>query len=401
MIDPSKILAFLSNYFEGFKTLYSANKNRGGVSYEELERIFNSTEIVNKLETYQLVDEKIDGSFYLRDIYFNFIEGLLDDYTLDMPEQIGKFHLSLNESYRKLMVSTEKNETLKLLNALGDEIQKFEWQLKRNIKNLIKETQKIKANNEKLPYKQKLRKATELSRIYLEPLNAILSDHDDSIYSLVINVLQLSNQEQFINRDIDIKNGYKRLYEIYNGFKAEMFYENKLLNKEVLYLLERIKRESQILSGCINYLHERERFSTPEILENRIRVTSYKDFSKDVYYDARDVWDGFRDIYEDVEIVPTEELEISWLYDERRYVDLLEGALPIYDYYQWVYDVLLEEQEEVTMKSFLELTKTLYALIKQHNEDGKRLNLVYKSNKNRLYIENKIVYVPQLEIKGE
>ena len=399
MIDPKKVTSFLNNYFDELKNFLNANKSKGSLTFEEVGRIFDSVEITGKAEAYQFIEERIDGTYVMRDLHQNYIEGILDDYTLDMPEQISKYYYSLSQLYNKLLVCTEKNETLSLINSLGSEIQNFEWQLKRNVRGLIKETKKIKANNENYTYRQKLRKATDLSRVYLEPLITILSDHDGSVYSLSKSIIEYANKEQYTNLDNDIKGSYKRLYQAFSSFKEELFYENKLLNKEVLYFLERVKSESQILSGCINYLSNPDKFTSPKILESRLSVTAYRNFDTDVYFTTRDTWDGFQDIYSDVPIVTPNEIKDEWIYIEDKYLEFILESMPINDYYMWVYKVLEKEQEIVTLEAYLELSGILYALIIEYEKKGQKLKISYLKNKQNIYFDEKILTVPKMTIE--
>jgi len=389
MIEPTKILRFLENNFDSIKTLYKLHKDNGAILYHQIEVIFNSEDMINKVIEYLIVEERIDGTYILREIYFDFISGLLDDYSLDMPEQISKYHSSLSELYVKLKSFNSKNEAIRTLEALEKEILKFESQLKRNIKKLIEETKYIKANNDKLSYPQKVQKASELSTIYLKPLNIILSDHSDSIFNIINNVIEESNYQRFANDDENLKVLFLRIYNSYTQVKKEILNENRLLINEVAPLLERIKTESQILTGCINYLSDPSKYDAPIILDKKASSTTYN--IDNLYYDARDIWDGYFDTIEDVVINEIEEVEYSWLYDEDKYTNLFIKSLPNTNYYKWVYETLQKELEIVNIDHFLQLSKII---IMTDN-----IEAIYTEKREDLYLEDKIFNVPLVQIK--
>lgn len=389
MIDPTKILRFLESHFDRIKLLYGSNKAKGFLSFEEIERIFESTEIVSRLEEYQIIEEKMDGNFTLRDLYYSFIEGLLDDYALDMPAQISKYNTSLNQMYTNLQSSGQKNETIKLINALNDEIHKFEGQLKRNIKKLIQETQKIKANNEQMTFKYKLQKASELTKLYVDPINKILSNHEDAIYNLIKKILQKANHEQYINKDNDLKHLYKKLYELFSSLNKEILNENRLLINEVVPLLERIKTESIILSGFINYLEDPNQYTVPNILDTKTSSYAYK---FDAYYDARDVWDGYCDTFDDVILGESEEIEDTWIYEQEKYLEILYASLPNKNFYGWVHNILKDEVGSVESRHFLQLSKLILFT--------PNLDISYTNDREDLILEDKIFNVPIVHLKG-
>lgn len=388
MIDPKKILRFMESYFDVIKDIYLLQKENGFISINQLEKL-STNEIVEKLIEYSIVEERIGGDFILRESYFDFICALLDDYSLDMPQQIGKYHTSLSELFRELKMLSAKKEIIKTLEALEQEILRFESQLKRNIKKLIDETKIIKANNEKLTYAQKIKKASELSMIYLNPLNIILRDHSGSISYVIKSVIEETHVQKLTNSDANLKNIYTRVHTLFAQVKKEIFNENRLLINEVAPLLERIKTESQILTGFINYLADPSKYATPSILDKKATSVTY---NHNAYYDARDIWDGYSDTFEDIIMDETNELESQWYYDEKRYTKQFIKSIPNDNYFDWVYKTLKEEIEIVDSKSFLQLSKLIVM--------SENLDIVYTKEREEILLEDVIFNVPVVQIKG-
>lgn len=379
----------MESHFDAIKSIYTTQKEHGFLFAHQLEA-FSSSEIVDKLIEYAIVEERIDETLILRDIYFEFLTGLLDDYSLDMPEQIAKYHVSLSKLSMKLQTLQSKNEIIKNLEALEKEIMHFESQLKRNIKKLIEETKNIKANNDKLSYAKKMAKASELTSLYLNPLNIILKDHSDSIFYTIKIVIKETHKQKLSNDDNNLRNAYSRVHAVYSQVKKEILNENRILINEVAPLLERIKTESQVLTGFINFLANPSQFTLPKIMDKKAFASAYK---KDAYYDARDIWDGYFNTIDDVIISESEALESQWLYDEEKYTTKLLESLPNENYYFWIYNTLKEELEMVDSKSFLQLSKLIIM--------GQNLDVVYTDERKEIILEDKVFNVPLVHIKGQ
>lgn len=386
MIDPKKILRFVTDNFDEVKALYNLQKEKGTLQYEHINTIFDTEYKFNTVIEYAIIEEKIDETFVLRELYYNLMEGLLDDYSLDMPEQIEKYHTSLSKLSLKLKSISSKNETLSIIQGLLNEINKFDFQLKRNVKKLIEETKYIKANNDKLEYSQKVQKASELSTKYLEPLNIIMQNHSDSIVHLIDNVQQHANTKRFEHDDIHIRNQYEMLSNTFSRVKREIQNHNRLLINEVIPLLERIKSESGVLTGFINFLGDANAFEVPEMMQKNI-PTVYSINSK---WDARDIWDSVDETQEDVIIENATEVENKWLYDTKKYTKQLHASLPLDDFYNWIEQTLNSEDEIIDSKKFLALSKLIF---------NKEIDVTYTSNKTTIVLEDKIITAPVAQVK--
>ena len=387
MTDPKKVLRFFEEHFSDIEKLVALNKKNSFVSYDDVVSVFSNSLVMDNLIEYKILEERFTGDYTFNEHYGEFISFLLDDFSLDMPEQIKKYYSSLSELYEKLKASQNKNETLKIVQALESEIFKFEKQLQQNIAKLIKETKEIKANNEALDYTKKLAKASELTTLYVEPLNTILEDHNESILYIIDAVLQRANLERFNHEDRNIKNAYLKLYNSYSHIKKEILKKNKLLIDEVVPLLDRIQVESRILTGFINFLGNNLAYDVP-ILLDRERHNTY---AVDAHFDVKNIWEGHRDIGNEIIFDEIEALEDAWLYDKDKYYDLLLKSLPNDNFYEWIFNTLEEEFSEVEIKKFFDLSKLIF-------ENG--LDIEYENKKIVLELKDKIVTVPIVQIRS-
>lgn len=388
MIDPKRILRFLEEHFDEIKTIYKLNKQNGRILLEECETIFdNSNSLVDKLIEYEIIEQRIDDTFILNETYGSFISFLLDDFSLDMPEQIEKYHKSLDSLYRKLKSASTKNEIIQTIEALNNEIGKFENQLQKNISKLIKETKYIKANNQKLDYPKKLQKASELTITYVKPLNIILEEHSESILYIIDNIINESSQQRFNNKDENLKRIYAKLYNSYDKTKNEILNKNRLLTREVMPLLDRIKSGSDILTGCINFLNDNSSYTVPTLLDKRRDIT----YSTNAEYEAQNIWEGYTDINEDIIIKETNPLEDVWIFNKQKYKNRLLKSLPIENFYTWIYKELEDELNIVQSKNFFDLSKLIF---------DNDIDIEYKNKRMDINLYDKIIDVPTIEIRS-
>ena len=388
MIDPKRILRFLEEYFDEIKTIYKLNKQNGLILTEEIETVFNNSNIlVDNLIEYEIIEQRIDDTFILNETYGSFISFLLDDFSLDMPEQIEKYHKSLDSLYRKLKSATTKNEIIQTIEALNNEIGKFENQLQKNISKLIKETKYIKANNQKLDYPKKLQKASELTITYVKPLNIILQNHSESILYIIDNIIDESSQQRFNNKDENLKKIYTKLYNSYDKTKSEILNKNRLLSSEVIPLLDRIKLGSDILTGCINFLNDNNSYTVPTLLDKQRDIT----YSTNAEYEAQNIWEGYTDIDEDIIINETKSLEDVWIFNKQKYKNRLLKSLPIENFYIWIYEELENELNIVESKNFFDLSKLIF---------DNDINIVYKNKRIEINLSDKVIDVPTIEIRS-
>lgn len=388
MIDPKRILGFLKEYFDEIKTIYKLNKQNGFILSEEIETIFdNSNILIDNLIEYEIIEQRIDDTFILNETYGSFISFLLDDFSLDMPEQIEKYHKSLDSLYRKLKSATTKNEIIQTIEALNNEIGKFENQLQKNISKLIKETKYIKANNQKLDYPKKLQKASELTITYVQPLNIILQNHSESILYIIDNIIDESSQQRFNNKDENLKRIYTKLYNSYDKTKSEILNKNRLLSSEVIPLLDRIKSGSDILTGCINFLNDNNSYTVPTLLDKQRDIT----YSTNAEYEAQNIWEGYTDIDEDIIINETKPLEDVWIFNKQKYKNRLLKSLPIENFYIWIYEELENELNIVESKNFFDLSKLIF---------DNDINVEYKNKRIEINLSDKVIDVPTIEIRS-
>jgi hypothetical protein len=383
MIEPKKILNYIVTNFDEIKTIYFLEKEYGYITEEQLVAIALK---IDTLIDYSIIEEMVNETFKMRDIWYALVEGLLDDYSLDMPEQIAKYHSSISDLYRKLKSSSKKNESIKYAESLAKEVTKFESQLKRNIKKLIEETRDIKANASKLDYTEKMKRASSITKLYLEPLNIIMRKDADSVLMIIRKVQEEANLQLYNSDDENMQRIFSKLHNTFSGVEREIYNENRLLINEVAPLLERIRMESEILAGMNKFLSNPDSYKVP-MLSSRTNTVFYSTKAK---WDAQDVWDGYYDALEDVIINDSEDISKQWIYREDEHLKQLLKDLPIDNFYQWVYTTLEQELDVVESKPFLQISKLVF---------NKNIEVNYTAQRVDIRLEDLTLDAPVIIIK--
>jgi len=232
-----------------------------------------------------------------------------------------------------------------------------------------------------------MKKASELSTLYLVPFNIIMQNHSDSLISIIVDISEEANKQRFLNTDTILQKLYTKVYTAFCRVEREVQNNNRLLINEVGPLLERIKSESVLLSGFSSFLRNNKKYEVPKLLLK----TNNKVYYKDAIWEAKEIWDGYYEIQEDVVMQSIETVKKEWMYDETKYLQKLEKVLPVNNFYTWIYMELRQESEIVESKMFLQLSKLI------HNRS---IEAIYTDNeREKIILEDKIMNVPIVGIK--
>lgn len=391
MTDPKTILAFLNDHFDDIKTLYKIDQKQKTISFRELGLIFKTELMINRLREYEVLNEKIDGNFTLNEVYKHFIAFLLDDFMLDMPEQIKKYHTSFSDLEQKLKTSSDKNNIIDAIDGLLEETSRFESTIQRNVNGLIKQSKLIKINKQKLDYTKKAKATRKLIGTYVTPLNVILDNHSESISSIIDNIIQEANDQRFNHADVNLRDKYKMLYFFCSSVINKLLSQTRLLIQEVLPLLRNIERESAVLSGCLTFLNNNKVYPVPNLLNKERNAT----YSSNAKYEAQNIWEGYQGTDEEVIIQKSELISDIWFYDKDKYTSILLKSLPIDNFYQFIAKELEKELitdlQNIESKKFFDLSKLIFE---------KDIAVNYKSHRFDIELLDTVISVPTVEIRS-
>lgn len=347
--EPKTVLNFLSDKFDFMLELMAMNKNDAIIHDEKLKKLCQKENVDwRKLIDYKIIRELQQGDFELRKPVEIFINYISEDYKLDLPENIRKYYNSIEEIYEKLLAEDNLQSLQRLISGMIDEVQHFIETIESNTHSLLNESKELKANVRKIEYVEKIKKATYFIDFYIVPLNKILdANHKGSVIYKLSLVREQANKERIHHPDFASRSLYEKLYNQVISANVELVKNSKVLTKELLPLLERIKTESQILAGFMEFLKKPNYYDTPELLKR----TRHSTYDPDAYFAAKDIWDQLVK-QEDVFVNTADgqqELELPWVFDRVKFKKIITQSLPISNYFLWSNNLM---KSEVTKQDF-------------------------------------------------
>lgn len=377
-IDARTILNFITQYFDFILELYRLNKD-GLIFTDNLAKLCNRNNIeIKKLLDYKIIDDIGNESYELNVNFNDFLSFLIDDFKLDLPESIKKYKNSINEIFAKLKLETDKNKIIALIDGLIKEIRKFLSDIQLNTVELIRQVNELKSNINKIEYIDKMRKAAFLIDYFISPLNQILSEHHESVFNQILEISTFANERKLNYPDKNIRDNFEKLYIQTSYTSDELTKHSKILTKNLLPLLERMKTESAILSGFIEYLKTPYLYETPKLMKSTKNNTYTTE--SNIRADCNEIFEQFAN----PELVIVEdniENQSIWLFDSQKYKDLIKESLPIEDYFEWCKKILLQEFFSLEIDKFFALASLPF-----QKEFGNEIELSFseEGNKNEI-----------------
>ena len=293
----------------------------------------------------------------MRDVYYNLIEFILFEFRPLLPDEIEKYGQSISELFRKIKegINSDKNILLDRITALSEEVKKFSEAIDKNKIRLLLETRELKANVKRIDYREKIQRASHWTDHYILPLNKILDvNHSESITNKLFDISEFANQKRLNFEDEKIKSLFERLHKQLIQTNDELRLNHKAFINELLPLIERIKTESLILTGWIEFLKNPYRIDAPKLFKaDRNNATSTK-----MYLNTKEYFELYQNV-EDAYIEQEEQQPIRWIFNKSVYKSKLKKSLPINNFFGWCDDTLKKEGD-LTNEKVLALTTLLF-----------------------------------------
>lgn len=357
--EPKAILHFIWNYFDVVRDLFDTQANEGIIRKETLTIILDKhrKDIKPQLIEYKII-RPVNDDFELRDVYHKLIEFVLFEFRPLLPEEIEKFGNSISELFRKIKegIASDKNILLERLIALSAQIKEFADSVEKNSIRLLSETRDLKANVNRIDYKEKIVKASFWIQYYITPLNTILDvNHSESITNKLLDVSEYANQRQWNFDDEGIRQSFQRLYYLLRQTNDDLLRQSKILTNELLPLIERIRTENLILTGWIEFLKNPYKVLLPKFLKTDMD----KPYSTKIYLNTKEYFEQFTHAEEAI-IEEETDKEQRWIFRKSHYKSKLIEKLPLENFFDWCNDVLKDEANEITNEKFFALTGLLF-----------------------------------------
>jgi len=357
--EPKTILNFLANHFDSLKDLFDIQSDEGIIRKEQLIQVLSERNdpIETQLIDYKII-RKIGDDFEFRDVYFKLFEFILNEFRPLLPETIQKYEQSIGKLFSKIREGI-KGDNLILKNRIDDlnnEIREFSEAVEKNTIRLLAETRELKSNVEKLDYKEKVRKASFWIDYYIIPLNNILDiNHAESITNKLFDISQYVNVRRLNFNDENIRLQFEKIYNFLVMTNDNLLRQSKLLTNELLPLIERIRTESIILTGWIEFLKQPYKSTVPKIF----KPERYYPYSNDMYLNAKEYLEQF---VTDENILMEDPVANSdkWVFNKELYKDRMLQQLPIDSFFDWCGLTLRSEYKDIETDKFFALTGLLF-----------------------------------------
>lgn len=388
--EPKTILFFIYNYFDSIRELFDIQSNEGIIRNEILQIVLEKKEqnILKQLVEYKIL-KAVNNDYKIREVFFELLEFVLYQFKPLLPETIEKYNNAISEIFRKIKdgIADDKNILIDRIQGLTKEIEDFTESVEKNTIRLLSETRDLKANVENIDYKQKVQKATFWIEYYISPLNLILDvNHSQSITYLLHEVSEYANYKRLSYLDENIRSQFEKLYSLLKQTNIDLLKQSKILSNELLPLIERIKTESQILSGMIFFLNNSYLIEPPNLL----KTSRDNPYSKDIFLNTKEYFEQFQ-LIDDL-FIEDEDLDYpNWIFDRSLYKKKLLDDLPVDGFFNWCSKVLNENNEELSTEKFFAVTSLLFE---------KDIKISFANSKELVEVRtnNSILSVPIIKI---
>ncbi len=357
--EPRTILSFIHTHFDVIRDLFNYQSTDGIITREVYDMICNKHgHTMNaRLREYRVI-RPIGSDYEMRDVYFKLMEFLLFEFKPLLPETIEKYKGSISDLFLKIRKYEQQDRDIlqERIKNLSHQIREFVDLVERNAFRLLAESRDLKSNIERVDYRNKVHKASFWIDYYILPLNKILDvNHSESVANTLVGISEYANRKRLDFGDETLRSEFEKLYMQLIQTNTDLLRQSKILTNELLPLLERIRTESLILTGWIEFLRNPYKMETPPLLKGSRNMP----YAKDMLYKVREFFEQFSTN----EVVMFEETEADfdkWIFDREAFMVKLRSQMPVNDFFTWCYKTLNKDFENIETEKFFALTALLF-----------------------------------------
>jgi hypothetical protein len=357
--EPRTILSFLHANFDVVKDLFSYQIADGLITKEVYDMLIQKHgHTMNiRLREYRVI-RSLGSDYEMRDVYFKLMEFLMFEFKPLLPETIEKYKGSISELFLKIRKYENQDRDIlqERIKNLSHQVREFVDLVERNTFRLLAETRELKSNIDRIEYREKVQKASFWIEYYILPLNRILDvKHSESVTSTVLDVSEYANRRRLDFQDETIRMEFEKLYSQLIQTNTDLLRQSKVLVNELLPLLERIRTESLILTGWIEFLRNPYKMDTPPLLKGTRTMV----YAKDMLYKVREFFEQFS--VSDYVTLEDGVVDFDkWIFDRDLFKGNLTKSLPVNDFFSWCYEELQKDFQDIETDKFFALCGLLF-----------------------------------------
>ncbi|MFN0032462.1 MAG: hypothetical protein ACKVOR_09900 [Flavobacteriales bacterium] len=357
--EPRTILSFLHSHFDVMRDLFAYQTADGLITKEAYDGLVqrHGHTMNLRLREYRVI-RSMGSDFEMRDVYYKLMEFLLFEFKPLLPETIEKYKGSIGDLFLKIRKYENQDRDIlqERIKNLSHQVREFVDLVERNTFRLLAETRDLKSNLERIEYREKVHKASFWIEYYILPLNRILDvKHSESVTSTIMDVSEYANRKRLEIADETVRTEFEKLYIQLIQTNTDLLRQSKVLVNELLPLLERIRTESLILTGWIEFLRNPYKMDTPPLLKGSRTMV----YAKDMLYKVREFFEQFS-ANEPITIEDDVVSFDKWIFDREHFKGKLAAQLPVNDFFGWCYKELQKDFTEIETEKFFALCGLLF-----------------------------------------
>lgn len=389
--EPRTILNFLTANFDLVRDLFEVQAQDGVISKESFDSLLRQQgqQMKSRLREYRVI-RPVGSDYEMRDVYFKLMEFLLFEFKPLLPETIEKYKGAITELFLKIRRTDNQERDIlqERIKNLSMQIREFVDLVERNAFRLLSETRDLKSNIDRIEYREKVHKASFWIDYYILPLNKILDvNHSESVTSRLVEVSEFANRKRLEFADETVRMEFEKLYVQLIQTNTDLLRQSKILVNELLPLLERIRTESLILTGFIEFLRNPYKVDTPPLLKsNRTMV-----YAKDMLYKVREFFEQFAN--EEPVVLEDGVSDFDrWIFDKEFFKSKLNESMPVNDFFTWCVKTLNKDFKDIETDKFFALSGLLF-------DEDLQIDFPKKSERVNITTTTSKITVPKLKVE--
>jgi hypothetical protein len=361
--EPRTIMRFVEDNYEVLTRLYRIQLKENLVNRDTFEQVtqHKGELVTRRLFDYRIVKE-LGDDYRLTEAVGEYLGFLMQEFKPLLPEQLYRYHTSIRDMFDLMHQRKDQTDGTRALRLehLYTEVLSFLDNVTNNTYALLKQSQRLKSNRRMLSYKERVLEARRLIEQYIDPLTNIVNLNDaNSLASLLQEIGLTVNLERMAAHSPVVQDRYEQLDQLLRQVNRRLQQEGDVIRRELLPLIERVKRESEVLGGWLLFLERPLLLMVPDIGKRHIPLV----FGDQTGADLRMYVEQFARANKQRSIrLPAEAAQLPRLFIDRRlYRKRLQEVLPLADFFGWCQSQLEQVPVENREHLLIELTSLLFS----------------------------------------
>lgn len=391
-------MRFIEDNFEALSQLYRIQLKKNIIPAESFDEVtrHKGDIVTRRLSAFKIM-RPVGDDYRLAEEVGAYLGFLMQEFKPLLPEQLRRYHTSIQDVYELLTIRPnldDKTRSLRL-EHLYNEVQSFLDNVTNNTYTLLKRSQRLKVNRQQMTYSERVKEARLLIEQYIDPLNRIVNLNDaNSIASLLQNIGREINLDRMASYPPSVIERYEQLDNLLRQVNTRLQRESDVIRRELTPLIERIKRESEVLGGWLVFLERPLLMTVPDFAKRNPQNI----FGDQTAADLKIYMEQFRQHRQASRIKLSEGpvVQETPLLDRQLYRKRLKAALPINDFFTWCLQAIADHPPERQESDLFELTSLLFSSEEQYE-------LVFSGQRQRVQLNKQHYILPlfQVTIKPE